>query len=169
MKEKNDLSQEEIMKVLHYDQHSGVFTWIAKSSTKTIVGSTAGHTHHLHRRVVITINGFKYLAHRLAWLYMTGEWPKNVIDHIDGDSTNNKWVNLRDVTQGGNTQNQRSGHINSQTSKKLGVSFDKSRCKYSARICVNGHQRLIGRFLTEDEAYNAYLVEKRKVHSTNTL
>lgn len=50
---------------------------------------------------------YSFLAHRLVWLYMTGKWPENQIDHDNGDATDNRWVNLDDVTRSKNGMNQK--------------------------------------------------------------
>jgi len=57
--------------------------------------------------VTIGANGSRHLAHRLAWLYMAGAWPSGVIDHMNGDPSDNRWSNLRDVTQAENNANRR--------------------------------------------------------------
>ena len=84
-----NLTAEELQKVLNYDPLTGIFVWQvgprkgAKAGTKGVKGY-----------VQIVFQRERYYAHRLAWLYMTGEWPKQHIDHLDGDPSNNRFQNL---------------------------------------------------------------------------
>jgi hypothetical protein len=99
------------------------------------------------------------LGHRLAWFLHYGNLPNNLIDHIDGNRTNNKIDNLRDVT---NQQNQ----WNRTTAK--GYVWSKFANKFQARIRLNGRQIHLGHFHTEQEARNAYLKAKEIYHVINT-
>jgi hypothetical protein len=95
------LNKDKIFNLISYDPNSGAFYRNkngAKADTKMSIG---------YKRVRITINGKKHeiLAHRLAWFFMTGFWPKGEIDHIDGDRSNNSALNLRDVTRDENAKN----------------------------------------------------------------
>lgn len=112
----------------------------------------------------IGIDGKRYFEHRLAWLYMTGNWPQKVIDHINGVRDDNRLSNLRDVTMQENLCNQRSPRSNNRTSQFLGVSFDKKRELWKACIHANGKQQQLGRFDTEQEARDAYRAAKPIVH-----
>jgi len=94
-------------------------------------------------------------AHRLAWYLYYGELPKNQIDHIDGDPSNNRINNLRDVTPRQNMFN---------IKKAKGYSWHKRDKKYAAKIKVNSKNINIGYFITEEEAHNAYLEAKEKYH-----
>ena len=98
-------------------------------------------------------------GHRLAWYLHYGHLPVNSIDHIDGNRTNNKIDNLRDVT---NQQNQ----WNRTTAK--GYVWSKFANKFQARIRLNGRQIHLGHFHTEQEARNAYLKAKEIYHVINT-
>ena len=80
-----------------YDPETGVLT----------KGSKSNWCRQKHGHMLVRISGKTYKLHRLAWLCMTGSWPTNHIDHIDGDPTNNRWSNLRDVTRSQNLRNQR--------------------------------------------------------------
>jgi hypothetical protein len=95
------------------------------------------------------------LGHRLAWFLHYGNLPNNSIDHIDGNRTNNKIDNLRDVT---NQQNQ----WNRTTAK--GYTWTEKRSKFHAQIQINGKVKFLGRFNTEQEARNAYLKAKETYH-----
>lgn len=91
----------------------------------------------------ICINSKSYYLHRIIWFYMTGEWP-NVIDHINGDPADNRWKNLRNVSQHENTKNQRLRSNNKSGIK--GVCFVKSRNKWLASITINGKSKYLGIF-----------------------
>lgn len=95
-------------------------------------------------------------AHRLAWFIHYGELPVNQLDHIDGDKSNNKINNLRDVTA---QQNQ----WNRTTAK--GFYWNKERKKFASYINLNGKMITLGLFTTETEARNAYLEGKKKYHT----
>jgi hypothetical protein len=97
---------------------------------------------------------------------MTGEWPAGEVDHIDGDRTNNKWSNLRDVPRLENAQNKRRANANNRTGL-LGVSPDKKR--FRAVITANGKRKTVGAFSSAEEAHDAYLAEKRRLHQGSTL
>lgn len=108
------------------------------------------------------------MAHRLAWLHVTGSWPNEDVDHVDGNPGNNSWENLRDVAHVTNLQNQRHAQKGSQ-SGILGVTWQPSRNKWQARICVMGKQMHLGLFLTATEASLAYVNAKRALHLGGTL
>ena len=108
----------------------------------------------------IRLDGKLYLAHRLAWLYVTGRWPKFQIDHYDRNKENNRWGNLREATPQQNSTNNYDARPNSKTGR-IGVCFFKG--KYQAQIMVNGRAIYLGRFATADEASAAY-DEAKKIH-----
>ncbi len=146
--------------------NTGQFTWIkSKGISKTIVGEIAG-TKIVKNYISIVFNQKSYLAHRLAWLYVHGEFPKNLIDHIDKDKTNNRIDNLREATHAENMQNIGTFSKNN-TCNALGVS--KKRKKFSASICINRKKISLGSFNTIELAHEAYLTAKRKYHSFCTI
>jgi len=102
---------------------------------------------------MITVLGTKHLAHRLAWLYMTGSWPNSDIDHEDRDRSNNAWRNLRLATK---QQNARNRTITSNnTSGVKGVSWDKEKQRFQARLGCSGKNIHVGYFSTLAEAATA--------------
>ena len=104
--------------------------------------------------LVIRIDGVLYRANRLAWLWVTGEWPEEAVDHKDLDSTNTKWANLRAAT---GTQNQANGPIqkNNKSGQK-GVYWHKGAKKWIARIVVRGRTHHLGCFDHLNDAAAAY-------------
>ena len=142
---------------LRYDPETGAF--IRLSAPKR----AAGRALNAPATPSLNDNGYAFIslgrhwrfrAHQLAWLYMTGEWPEADIDHINGDRADNRWANLRAATRRQNLQN--TGIRKSNTSGLKGVSYDASRGKWKAQMRLPGVARFIGRFDTKEEASAAY-------------
>ena len=110
--------------------------------------------------IYVQINGKRHAAHRIIWAMLYGYWP-DTIDHIDGVKSNNRSENLREATQAQQCQNRVKG-LN-KSSKYLGVSARKNG-KWLSQIRINRVLHRIGLFDTEEEAYDAYLKAKEKLH-----
>lgn len=100
------------------------------------------------------MNGKHVIAHRVIWALRTGEWPENLIDHIDGDKANNVWPNLRPATKAENGRNRKPSR--SGSSRFLGVHWYKARSKWVAQIVANGKRKSLGYFRCETSAALAY-------------
>jgi hypothetical protein len=154
------LTQDRLKDLLHYDPATGHFTWkVSRSGVKHCNGSAG--TQNASGYVVIGIDGFIYPAHRLAWLYVYGEWPKHQIDHINRCKYDNRIANLRDATPSENLHN--TGINSSNTSGLKGVSFHKKSRKWQAFIRNNGRNQYLGVFDTPENASKAYLAAKDKI------
>ena len=145
------LTQERLKQLLEYNPSDGVFTRKIQRH-KHMTGEAAGSNSLGY--VQIRIDGVAYKAHRLAWLYVHGKWPKNDIDHIDRNRSNNAIANLQDVTRKENMENV-SLHVKNKSGFK-GVSW-KSQCKqWQAQITHNRKKVYLGVFKTAQEAHLAY-------------
>lgn len=150
---RNDLTAEFVRSFLDYDPETGIFTWRAKIATKGryLPGQVAGSRKKFH--VMIGLIGHRYCAHRLAWLWMTGEWPVAEVDHGNLDGFDNRWINLRAATR---SQNNANTSNRSDISPFKRVRFDRRRGKWQARIKYDGHEKHLGYFTTAEEASEAY-------------
>lgn len=146
------IEHQHLLEILSYDKDSGIFLW-----KKT--GQLAGYVHAVRGHVYIEINGKAYLAHRLAWFYMTGEWPKDEIDHIDRNRKNNSFMNLREASHSQNQHN--SGIRKDNKSGFRGVS--KSGKKWMATIAIKGKNNYLGVFDTAEAAYSAYVAKAKEL------
>jgi len=157
---KNDefLTFEEAYRILNYDCFTGEIRWsdnlsdlkhMPPHAAVRFRGKTAGVV-DFYGYINIMIRGKNYKAHRLAFLMTYERWPIGEIDHIDGNPSNNRIENLREVTAVQNCRNQK--RHNDSTTGVTGVSFDKARKKYVAYIYVNGKLVHLGRFSTIPEA-----------------
>jgi hypothetical protein len=157
------LTAQRLRELLHYDPATGIFTWRIgrRSALKAGCFRSDGYLY-------ITVDGRQRLSHRLAWLWMTSDWPSGTIDHIDGNPSNNRFENLRDVTIAENIQNRRKARVDSKTGV-LGVSFDKRRNKFRAAIKFEGRRLYLGQFVTAESAHAAYVEAKRRLHPGNML
>ena len=133
------ITQKELKKFVHYDPPTGMFTWKISTNGRIKIGSVAGSLEN-NGYIRLSISGTRYLAHRLAMVYVNGGCGE-YIDHIDGDRSNNKISNLRCVTSSQNSQNARIGSRN--TSGKIGVSLHRGG-KWLACICVKGEYIYLG-------------------------
>ena len=163
----HDLSAERLRSLLSYSAETGAFTWRVSASPRVSCGKPAGRP---DRRgyVIITVDGKSRYAHRLAWLYVNGEWPTQQVDHINGIKSDNRIGNLRDISASANTQNQIRPQRGSTTGL-LGVSKAKDRRKFRACIKVSDCTVCIGSFDTAESAHAAYIEAKRALHAGNTL
>lgn len=159
------LTQELLKQYLSYNPENGLFIWLQYKQRPSKIGSIAGCLRK-DKYWTICLMEKQYFAHRLAWLYVYGKFPKNDIDHINGNKIDNRIVNLRECNQAQNNQNFKNPRINNAT-KLLGVSFRNG--KFRARIGINKKIISIGTFNTAHEAHNAYLQEKRKIHEFCTI
>lgn len=151
------ITQERLQDVLSYDARTGAFEWRSKISKKVVVGSAAGAM-NASGYIVIGIGGKIYYAHRLAFIYMTGNAPE-IIDHKDGDRANNSWSNLREATSQQNVLNAKLAVNN--TSGFKGVSWHRGAGKWSAYIILNERKRHLGLFDNPEHAHDAYLAAAR--------
>lgn len=161
------ITQELLKENLSYDKESGIFCRIKANTNAVKIGSVAGSMHS-DGYMYICVNSKSNSAHRLAWLYVYGEFPKDEIDHINGIKTDNRICNLRPSTRKENMQNLRNANKNNSTGF-LGVSFDKRANKFTAQIHINGKQKKLGTFNNPEDAHNCYLIEKTKIHPFSTI
>jgi hypothetical protein len=160
------LTAERLRELLAYDPETGVFSWRV-NRPRAAQGAPAG-TADGRGYIRIGVDGGIYRAHRLAWLYMTGQWPEEEVDHKDGDKANNRWANLRDVPRAANQQNLRRPHKRG-TSGALGVSAHKATGKWRARLWKDGKCKSLGLYDTQEAAHAAYVEAKRTEHQGCTL
>ena len=142
-----ELTQQRLQELLDYDPETGVFVW-RKSPRSGWEGKQAGSVHS-KGYVHIRIDGKGYKAHRLAWLYVHGDWPSGEIDHINRVKTDNRMSNLRDVDGSVNAMNRKVRSTNA--SGVSGVRQRSDNGKWSVKI----GQKYIGSFPTFDLAVNA--------------
>lgn len=152
--------QELLKQKLHYDPETGIFTALHSHGTR-VKGEQVGCLSP-HGYLVAHFNGKNHLCHRLAFLYMTGDWPELDVDHKDTNTTNNKWDNLRVVTKSVNSRN-RSVQKNN-TSGVVGVSWHKARRKWQANIRVNGKQVSLGFFEYKEDAIFARMTAEKNFY-----
>lgn len=152
------ITAERLRDLLDYDVETGIFTW--RSSGKR-AGCKGLRNNGKYQYWVIRADRVLYSAHRLAWLYVTGEWPREIVDHINGDPEDNRFCNLRLADKSRNNSNSKVRADNKSGLK--GVQRQRNKAgTYMARITVNGKSRYIGTFPTKEEAHAAYAAEARK-------
>jgi len=155
------LTQAELQSKLHYDPETGIFTWI-KSTGSVKANKIAGYL-TTQNYLRIKIFDKNYLAHRLAWLYVYGYFPKEFIDHINGIRNDNSINNLREASMTQNNQNRHVASKNNKT-KLIGATLHKHSKKYCASIKANYIKYYLGYFDTAEEAHQAYLNAKKIYH-----
>ena len=143
----------QLRELLSYNPETGIFNWARKNGKVYRYGKVAG-TINSQGYCQIMIDLVIYRAHRMAWAYVTGQWPEHEIDHVNGDRLDNRFCNLRQATR---TQNGRNlGMKKNNTSGYRGVTWDAQSQRWKAQITVNRKQIHIGLFDTPKEAHVAY-------------
>lgn len=153
------LTQAKLKELLFYDSGTGLFVRQVKTCNTVRIGDIAGSINKLGY-VVISVLNKPYLAHRLAWLYMFGEFPKGEVDHINRDKSDNRITNLRDVGRSQNSINT-PVRAHSQIGHK-NIKFDKRDSKYSVIFTRNHEVLSLGAFPNLElaiDARDAYLCD----------
>lgn len=145
-----------IRKEFSYDEVTGQ---IIRVKTGNAVGfrCTSGYTR-------VDFMGRRIAAHRLAWAFVNGEWPTHEIDHINGIKSDNRLVNLRDVSRSTNAQNLRHAMPRRLRDAPLGVSWHRAAKRWRAMIWDGSKNLYLGLFDDPNEAHEIYLEAKRKLH-----
>lgn len=165
---RKDLSPTQIRDLLDYEPATGLFTWRArvgedpsvKAWNTRFAGELAGTIDRRgYRR--IKIHSTYYAGHRLAWIWMTGEWPPEDVDHINLNKGDNRFSNLRLASRSENQAN-----VPAKSHNKLGI---KGVCwkpaqGFHAQIKKNGKVRSLGHYKTAEEAHAAYVKAATEVH-----
>jgi hypothetical protein len=152
---RNDLSPEFLRAYFSYDHELGRLRRRGR-----IVG---WHHKHVGYRYV-SVGGVYYKEHRIIWVIAHGVWPVGQIDHINGNKTDNRIENLRDVTGTQNQWNIRDSNKNNRTGVR-GVVYRAHEGVYEARYRLHGKRVYIGRFASIDAAAEAYLKATEKIRS----
>ena len=146
------LTQDLLKELIHYEPLIGIFTRLKSKQIYKIglIKTTPSKWGYF----VIYVLGKQYKAHRLAWLYMTGKWPNNHIDHINRNKIDNRFLNLREADDSNNNKNMGLKKVN--TSGYKGVHYYKARSNWMAAIRADGKRKFLGYVKTAKEAGNAY-------------
>ena len=147
------ITQSELHSALKYDADTGLFTWVKPTSNRVKPDAPAGVLKN-EGYIIVGFKSRQHLAHRLAWFYSYGEWPKGEIDHINRNRQDNRLVNLRDTTRSENARN--TGARPNSSSGIKGISWDKLCKRWRVQMRANGKQTYIGVFKTIEEATIAY-------------
>jgi hypothetical protein len=155
-------SPSRIREAFDYDPESGLLTWRIRTSNRAFPGREAGSPDGQGYRILM-LDKCLLRTHRVAFAHYYGAWPKGFIDHINGDRSDNRICNLRDVSNAENLQNNWRPQKNNTTGFR-GVWKDARRNKFHAEICVNKIRHRLGPYATAEEAHAAYLVAKDRLH-----
>jgi hypothetical protein len=156
-----ELTQQELKSVLHYDSDTGLFTAV-QTKYGRVAGQVVGYSDkygYLHAYVKGTV----YKLHRLAFLYMLGEMPKLMVDHINGNPSDNRWCNLREVSCHENLLNAKLSKRNKTGHKGVEYKPKLKKKKWRAQVMTNGvvWKRF---FHTMQEAVDAIRAHRAEMH-----
>jgi hypothetical protein len=155
------LTQERLQKLVQYDRRTGEFRWRMHENLEHCAGEIAGCSMRSDYWC-IHIDGRGYRAHQLAWLYMTGEWGRPLIEHRDGDPFNNRWRNLRLANRLTNVS--RCQRRRSERSVFGGITLDRRSGQWAANVSHGERIYPLGRFPTHEAAHEAYAMAARLLH-----
>lgn len=155
------ITQTELKLQLNYDPETGIFIRVYSNSERV---KNRGIPEYKTKKgyKLISVNGKYYLSHRLAWLFMNGDWPKDEIGHINKINDDNRWLNLRSCTHQQNIRNR--GTPKNNTSGFKGVSWHVRVKKWTAQIWCDGKNKSLGYFDNPELAHAAYCKAADKYH-----
>lgn len=159
MANKTNITSEYVKSILSYNPENGDFVWIKRLSNRINLGSKAGSKNKNNYKK-ISINNREYYCHRLAFLFMCGEMPSDEVDHINGDTSDNRFVNLRIVNKNKNMANMKTKKTNRIGLK--GVSL--SNGKFISQIVKDKKHYFLGYFDCPAAASFAYQIASEKLN-----
>jgi len=157
----DSLNFKRLHELFDYDSTTGLFT--RKISQGGQMPGTIAGKQRIDGYIDINISPKRYLAHRLAWFYVYGEWPKQMLDHKNGIRHDNRIQNLRQVTNSENQQNKKKVRSDSKSGLPC-VYFSATHKKWASYITLNGKQKHLGYFETASEASLEYMKQKAIIH-----
>lgn len=162
MATRNDISAERVRELFDYEPLTGILRWKVRLSKCVRVGAEAGCVNGGGHKIV-RICGKIYLVHRIIWLWVTGFWPREQIDHKNLAGSDNRWENLREATSSQNQHN-KGLQKNNRTGIK-GVFQDKNKPGvWRAAIMLHGRNKYLGTFYTREEAGIAREAALKEIH-----
>lgn len=166
MTPKNDVDVDVVFEFLKADELGQLF-WIKSPARHILIGQKAGYMSP-NGYIKISLQGRSHLAHRLVWVLSNKRWPTLILDHIDGNRSNNSLKNLREVGYAENSQNMRVRNRNNCGAQGVYKRTDISGINvWQASIKSNNKKIYLGGFATKDEAHQAYLLAKKKLHPSD--
>jgi len=154
------LTAEEARRLFDYDPDTGRLIWRVTLCNRAVSGRVAS-TKNDSGYLMVKVQGRAYRQHRVAWLIMTGSWPAEEIDHINGDRSDNRLCNLREATRVQNAQN--TARPRNATNDRRGVIWHKRAKKWVAQISVDGITRYLGTYSDLEQASQVYQDEAKKL------
>lgn len=140
------LTQARLKELIQYNPDTGEFYRKFKDPKRNKIINSITAYNYGKKYYRFMLDTRLYLAHRLAFLYMTGSFPRHDVDHINGNGLDNRWTNIRAVTRLENSQNRK---LNSNTTSGFcGVSWNKSKSKWMVQISSNGTKHYLGYYQT---------------------
>ena len=159
------LTAERLHKLLRYDSQTGIFTrrFVGGRWSQYPIGSIIGRP-HIGGYISMFIDGEDHQAHRVAWIMMTGEWPKERVDHRDRNRANNRWTNLRlaigaqHLANSGLRRDNRLGFKGMYERR-----YPSGKSHYCAKVQLDAKQYWCGSFNTPEEAHAAYVAKAKEL------
>lgn len=155
-----EITQVRLKQLLKYSPRTGEFVRRVTAGPRAVEGTVAGNLHP-EGYVRIVLDGKTYQAHRLAFLYMTGRFPKKKVDHKNGLRSDNRWKNLRNAD---NVQNGRNMKLRRDNTSGIKGVYLSSRGSWKAQACVKGQVVHLGTFDEKEDAGKAYRRFAKRTH-----
>jgi hypothetical protein len=150
-----------LRELFDYNAMTGTLSWRISTNNRVKAGDPI-KTKYRAGHLAVSIDGVRYLAHRVIWKMTTGEDPVDQIDHIDGDASNNSFANLRESDQSQNRMNSRKNSNN--TSGVKGISYHKATNKWRATVGNGYASKQIGIFDDFQSAVEACNLARAEMH-----